>query len=40
VAAPQPEDREPEQLRVMLDPAGHRFCLYVDRKAESGTARD
>ncbi len=30
VAAPQPEDRAPDQLRVMLDPAGHPFCLYVD----------
>jgi catechol 2,3-dioxygenase-like lactoylglutathione lyase family enzyme len=30
VAAPQPDDRAPDQLRVMLDPAGHPFCLYVD----------
>lgn len=25
----QPADRDPERLRVMLDPAGHPFCLYV-----------
>ena len=30
-AAPwQPPDRDPGQLRVMLDPAGHPFCLYDD----------
>ena len=27
-AAPQPEDRDPATLRVMLDPAGHPFCLW------------
>jgi hypothetical protein len=26
-AEPQPQDRSPDQLRVMLDPAGHPFCL-------------
>lgn len=26
----QPPDRSPLQLRVMLDPAGHPFCLYAD----------
>jgi predicted enzyme related to lactoylglutathione lyase len=26
----QPEDRDPGRLRVMLDPAGHPFCLFVD----------
>lgn len=26
----QPPDRDPARLRVMLDPAGHPFCLYVD----------
>jgi hypothetical protein len=26
-AEPQPPDRSPDQLRVMLDPAGHPFCL-------------
>jgi catechol 2,3-dioxygenase-like lactoylglutathione lyase family enzyme len=26
----QPPDRDPAQLRVMLDPAGHPFCLYDD----------
>jgi catechol 2,3-dioxygenase-like lactoylglutathione lyase family enzyme len=26
-AAPQPADRSPDRLRVMLDPAGHPFCL-------------
>jgi catechol 2,3-dioxygenase-like lactoylglutathione lyase family enzyme len=30
IAEPQPKDRAPEQLRVMLDPAGHPFCLCVD----------
>ncbi len=27
VATPQPSDRHPAELRVMLDPAGHPFCL-------------
>jgi hypothetical protein len=28
-AAPhQPPDHDPHQLRVMLDPAGHPFCLF------------
>ncbi len=27
VASRQPEDRDPAQLRIMLDPAGHPFCL-------------
>jgi catechol 2,3-dioxygenase-like lactoylglutathione lyase family enzyme len=32
VEAPwQPPDRDPDRLRVMLDPAGHPFCLYDDR---------
>ena len=26
----QPPDRDPTRLRVMLDPAGHPFCLYDD----------
>jgi predicted enzyme related to lactoylglutathione lyase len=26
----QPTDRDPRRLRVMLDPAGHPFCLFVD----------
>lgn len=26
----QPHDRDRERLRVMLDPAGHPFCLFVD----------
>jgi catechol 2,3-dioxygenase-like lactoylglutathione lyase family enzyme len=25
----QPPDRDPERLRVMLDPAGHPFCLFT-----------
>jgi catechol 2,3-dioxygenase-like lactoylglutathione lyase family enzyme len=25
----QPADRAPDELRVMLDPAGHPFCLFV-----------
>lgn len=27
-ASPQPADRDPSTLRVMLDPAGHPFCLW------------
>jgi hypothetical protein len=27
VAAHQPPDRDPKSLRIMLDPAGHPFCL-------------
>jgi catechol 2,3-dioxygenase-like lactoylglutathione lyase family enzyme len=27
-AASQPPDRDPTLLRVMLDPAGHPFCLW------------
>ncbi len=27
-ASPQPADRDPSRLRVMLDPAGHPFCLW------------
>jgi predicted enzyme related to lactoylglutathione lyase len=26
----QPEDRDRTRLRIMLDPAGHPFCLFVD----------
>lgn len=26
----QPEDRDHDRLRVMLDPAGHPFCLFTD----------
>lgn len=29
-APQQPNDRDPRQLRVMLDPAGHPFCLVKD----------
>ena len=29
VAPHQPPDRDPTLLRVMLDPAGHPFCLYI-----------
>jgi catechol 2,3-dioxygenase-like lactoylglutathione lyase family enzyme len=29
-AAYQPEDRDPDELMVMLDPAGHPFCLFRD----------
>lgn len=25
----QPPDRDPTRLRVMVDPAGHPFCLFV-----------
>jgi catechol 2,3-dioxygenase-like lactoylglutathione lyase family enzyme len=30
VASHQPPDRDPAELRVMLDPAGHPFCLCTD----------
>jgi catechol 2,3-dioxygenase-like lactoylglutathione lyase family enzyme len=30
VAERQPADRPADQLRVMLDPAGHPFCLFAD----------
>jgi predicted enzyme related to lactoylglutathione lyase len=30
VAPHQPEDRDQNQSRVMLDPAGQPFCLFVD----------
>ncbi len=30
VVAHQPEDRDQNELRVMLDPAGHPFCLWTD----------
>jgi predicted enzyme related to lactoylglutathione lyase len=29
-AGPQPSDRDQTRLRVMVDPAGHPFCLFVD----------
>jgi catechol 2,3-dioxygenase-like lactoylglutathione lyase family enzyme len=29
VAPHQPADRDQDQLRVMLDPAGHPFCLFT-----------
>lgn len=28
-AVHQPADRDPARLRVMLDPAGHPFCLFL-----------
>jgi catechol 2,3-dioxygenase-like lactoylglutathione lyase family enzyme len=28
IAPNQPADRDPQRLRVMLDPAGHPFCLF------------
>lgn len=30
IAPHQPPDRAQDELRVMLDPAGHPFCLYTD----------
>jgi catechol 2,3-dioxygenase-like lactoylglutathione lyase family enzyme len=30
IAPHQPADRDPAHLRVMLDPAGHPFCLFAD----------
>jgi predicted enzyme related to lactoylglutathione lyase len=29
-ASVQPADRDRTRLRIMLDPAGHPFCLFVD----------
>jgi predicted enzyme related to lactoylglutathione lyase len=29
-ATHQPADRDSTRLRIMLDPAGHPFCLFVD----------
>jgi len=29
-ASHQPSDRDQSRIRVMLDPAGHPFCLFVD----------
>ncbi len=29
VAPFQPDERDAERLRIMLDPAGHPFCLFV-----------
>ena len=29
-AVPQPADRSRDRLRIMLDPAGHPFCLCTD----------
>lgn len=26
----QPSDRDQARIRIMLDPAGHPFCLFVD----------
>lgn len=28
-AEQQPPDRDPAELRIMLDPAGHPFCLWM-----------
>ena len=33
-ASPQPPRRDPVQIRVMLDPAGHPFCLSNDDLCE------
>ena len=30
VASWQPPDRDPTRIRIMLDPAGHPFCLFVE----------
>jgi predicted enzyme related to lactoylglutathione lyase len=30
IAPTQPQGRDQNQLRVMIDPAGHPFCLYID----------
>ena len=26
----QPPDRDPTRIRIMLDPAGHPFCMFLD----------
>lgn len=26
----QPPDRDPSRIRIVLDPAGHPFCLFLD----------
>ncbi len=39
-AARQPRDRDPNRLRVMLDPAGHPFCLYVDESTPARAPAD
>lgn len=35
VAGVQPQ----EDVRVLLDPAGHPFCLYLDKGEDPGEAR-
>lgn len=35
VAPEQPTDRDPNELRVMLDPAGHPFCLFHDETSRA-----
>jgi len=30
ISGHQPRDRDPDKLRVLLDPAGHPFCLWAD----------
>ncbi len=34
IAPHQPTDRDPAELRVMIDPAGHPFCLYASSSDE------
>jgi len=29
-APSQPRDRDPTRIRIMLDPAGHPFCLFAE----------
>jgi catechol 2,3-dioxygenase-like lactoylglutathione lyase family enzyme len=36
-ASPQPVDRDRRELRVMLDPAGHPFCLCVEQPQDLTT---
>jgi hypothetical protein len=36
-APSQPEDRDLSMLRVMLDPAGHPFCLWSRQAPADGT---
>lgn len=38
ISSHQPEDRDQDQLRVMLDPAGHPFCLCIDEHKGTRTA--
>ncbi len=40
VGSHQPADRNPSELRVMIDPAGHPFCLFVDHSVVAAGCDD